>query len=64
MNLGRVFDTIGCRAVWLAVFRNDQYFDFIVVDTENSLSHKLRVQSGRGIFTAVLQTRDCIIVSN
>lgn len=64
MNLGWVFDTIGCRAVCLAVFRNDQYFDFIVIDTENSLSHKLRVQSGRSIFIAILQTWDCIIMSN
>lgn len=32
------------------LFRVDQYFDFIIVSTENATSHKYIVQNGRSIF--------------
>lgn len=39
-----------------SVFQTDQYFDFIIINSESATYHKYIEQNGRNTFMAILKT--------
>jgi hypothetical protein len=44
LNSGSVFDVVGGRTPSMYFFRVDQYFDFVIINSENATWHNYTVQ--------------------